>query len=53
VMERIQRHMQEEGPIVQTYWRKLFTFYNARVTGFAMHPTYMVFAEQLGWSEEA
>lgn len=53
VMEKIQRHMQEEGPIVQTYWRKLFTFYDADVVGFAMHPTYMVFAEQLGWSEDA
>ncbi|MBI1774933.1 MAG: ABC transporter substrate-binding protein [Proteobacteria bacterium] len=46
-MAEIQRLLQDEGPIVQTYWRKLFTFYDKRVKGFAMHPTYMVFCNEL------
>ena len=46
-MAEIQRLLQEDGPIVQTYWRKLFTFYDKRVVGFAMHPTYQVFCNEL------
>lgn len=46
-MEQIERLLQEDGPIIQTYWRKLFTFYDKRVVGFAMHPTYQVFCEEL------
>ena len=46
-MAVIQSLLQEDGPIVQTYWRKLFTFYDKRVVGFAMHPTYQVFCNEL------
>jgi peptide/nickel transport system substrate-binding protein len=49
-MAEIQKHLQDEGPIVQTYWRKLFTFYDKRVVGFAMHPTYMLFGNELAIS---
>jgi len=51
VMAEIQTLMQEEGPIVQTYWRKLLTFTDARVLGFEMHPTYQVFAHRLALAE--
>ena len=47
VMAEIERLMQEEGPIVQTYWRKLLTFMDDRVMGFEMHPTYQVFANRI------
>lgn len=47
VMADIERLMQEEGPIVQTYWRKLLTFYDERVMGFEMHPTYQIFLNRL------
>ena len=49
-MAEIQRLMQEDGPIVQTYWRKLFTFYDRRVIGFEMHPEYSVYCNQLALS---
>ena len=51
VMAQLQTLMQEDGPLVQTYWRKLFTFCDKRVTGFQMHPTYAVFGHELGWSD--
>ncbi|MEO5324031.1 ABC transporter substrate-binding protein [Mesorhizobium sp. CC13] len=46
-MAEIEEFMQREGPIVQTYWRNLITFYDKRVMGVAMHPTYMVSANEL------
>ncbi len=39
--------MQEDGPIVQPLWRAVFTAYNKKVQGFAMHPTSYIFAEEL------
>jgi peptide/nickel transport system substrate-binding protein len=51
VMAEIQTLMQQEGPIVQTYWRKLLTFMDERVIGFEMHPTYQVFANTLALRE--
>src|SRR3546814_11609252 len=42
-MAEIEQLMQDDGPIVQTYWTKLFNFYDKRVVGFGMHPTYSVF----------
>ena len=46
-MAAIQKIMQEDGPVVQNYWRKLFTFYDKRVIGFEMHPEYQVFCNEL------
>ncbi|MCB2129435.1 MAG: ABC transporter substrate-binding protein [Rhodobacteraceae bacterium] len=46
-MAEIEALMQEDGPIVQTYWRKLLTFYDKKVVGFEMHPTYALFANKL------
>lgn len=50
-MAEIQALLQEDGPIIQTYWKKLFTFYDSRVVGFAAHPTYQVFANTLALRE--
>lgn len=47
VMAQIETLMQEEGPIVQTYWRNLISFYDKKVVGFSMHPTYMLYANEL------
>jgi peptide/nickel transport system substrate-binding protein len=44
---RLQKMMQEDGPIVQPLWRKIFTFYDKRVQGFRMHPSNYVFCNQL------
>ncbi len=47
VMADIQALLQEDGPIIQTYWRKLVTYYDKRVMGFAMHPTSQVFFNKM------
>jgi len=47
LMARLQKIMQEDGPIVQPLWRKNFTFYDKRVQGFKMHPTSYVFCNRL------
>jgi len=47
VMAEIQALLQEDGPIVQTYWRKLVTYYDARVLGFEQHPTSQVFFNRM------
>jgi peptide/nickel transport system substrate-binding protein len=47
VMADIQALLQEDGPIIQTYWKKLVTYYDRDVVGFAMHPTYQVFFNEL------
>jgi len=47
IMKKIEIIMQERGPIVQPFWRSIFTFYNKRVSGFKMHPTSFIFGEEL------
>ncbi len=51
-MAAIEAIMQEDGPIVQTYWRDLLTYMDARVRGFAMHPTSQIYLGDL-WIEES
>lgn len=46
-MAEIEALLQEDGPIIQTYWRKLLTFHDKKVLGFEMHPTYALFANKL------
>ncbi|MGQ0663627.1 MAG: ABC transporter substrate-binding protein [Pseudomonadota bacterium] len=48
IMARLQKLMQDDGPIVQPLWRAIQTAYDKRVKGFAMHPTQYIFAEELG-----
>jgi peptide/nickel transport system substrate-binding protein len=40
VMKRIQEIMQEEGVVIQPYWRSLYRHTNSRVKGAEMHPTF-------------
>ena len=40
LMERIEQIMQEEGVLIQPYWRSLFSFTNPKVRGAEMHPTF-------------
>jgi len=47
VMAKIEKIMQDDGPIVQPVWRSIFTFYDERVQGFEMHPSTYIFGEQL------
>ncbi len=40
VMADIEKLMQEEGVIIQPYWRSLYRHYNENVMGADMHPTF-------------
>jgi peptide/nickel transport system substrate-binding protein len=48
VVEKIEKIMQEDGPLVQPLFRNNFTFMDKRVKGFTMHPTIYVFGNELG-----
>ncbi len=48
LVEKIEKIMQEDGPLVQPLFRNNFTFMDKRVKGFAMHPTTYVFGNELG-----
>jgi peptide/nickel transport system substrate-binding protein len=49
IMVQIEKIMQEDGPIVQPFWRSIFTFYDKRVKGFRMHPTNYIFGNELAF----
>jgi peptide/nickel transport system substrate-binding protein len=46
IMREIEALMQAEGPICQPLWRAVFTAMHRRVQGFAIHPSYYLFAEE-------
>jgi peptide/nickel transport system substrate-binding protein len=47
VMAKLERLMQEDGPVVQPLWRVVQTGYNKRVKGFRMHPSQYIFLDEL------
>ena len=49
-MVRIQEIMQEEGVIIQPYWRSLYKHAKEGVVGFEMHPTFEMHLHKLGWA---
>ena len=51
VMAQIEALLQEDGPIVQPFWRSIFTFFDNRVKGFEMHPTSYIFGQDLSLEE--
>lgn len=51
VMAKLQEIMREDGPITQPLWRAVYTVYDKRVTGFQMHPTSYLFANELALEE--
>jgi len=40
VMKRLQEIMQEQGVMIQSYWRSLYRHYDPKVKGAEMHPTF-------------
>ena len=46
VMEKIEIIMQDEGPIVQPFWRVFSTVMDKKVKGFEPHPSKYIFAHQ-------
>ncbi|TXH34637.1 MAG: ABC transporter substrate-binding protein [Rhodospirillaceae bacterium] len=47
IMGKIEKLMQDDGPIVQPVWRKVTAAYSPKVQGFKMHPTACIFAWEL------
>lgn len=46
VMAKIEAIMQDEGPIVQPYWRVFSTVMDKKVKGFELHPSQYIFAHR-------
>ena len=40
VMAKIEKLMQDEGVIIQPYWRSLYRHFTDKVKGCDMHPTF-------------
>lgn len=47
IMADLENILQEDGPIVQPFWRSVFTYLDKKVQGFQMHPTNYIFAQDL------
>lgn len=47
IMAKIETIMQEEGPLVQPYWKPQMGAFDKRVKGFVMHPTTYIFGWEL------
>ena len=46
VMAKIEAIMQEDGPIVQPFWRTFSTVMDKKVMGFDLHPSQYIFAHE-------
>jgi peptide/nickel transport system substrate-binding protein len=46
VMAKIEAIMQDDGPIVQPFWRVFSTVMDKKVAGFELHPSQYIFAHQ-------
>ena len=47
LMGKIEKIMQEDGPIVQPLWKSAFTVYDKNVLGYVVHPTQYIFANEI------
>jgi peptide/nickel transport system substrate-binding protein len=47
ILGKLEKIMQEDGPISQPLWRSVYAAYDKRVQGFEIHPTLYVFGENL------
>lgn len=47
VMADLERILQDDGTIIQPFWRGLMTAFHERVKGFQEHPSQYIFGEQL------
>lgn len=50
VMAKLQKIMQDEGVIIQPYWRSIYRHHRANVIGAEMHPTFEIHVSKLGFS---
>lgn len=47
ILGKLEKIMQEDGPIAQPLWRSVFAAYDKRVQGYEIHPTLYIFGENL------
>jgi len=50
VMAKLQTIMQDEGVIVQPYWRSIYRHHAPNVVGAEMHPTFEIHVAKLGFA---
>ncbi|TRD21854.1 ABC transporter substrate-binding protein [Palleronia caenipelagi] len=50
IMAKIEKLMQDEGVIIQPYWRSIYRHYLAKVIGAEAHPTFEIHVYKLGLS---
>ncbi len=50
VMARLEAIMQEEGVIIQPYWRNLNRFHKSNLVGADMHPQFEIHSFKYGWA---
>lgn len=50
VMAKLEKIMQDEGVIIQPYWRSLYRHYTNGLMNAEMHPTFEIHVYKLGWA---
>lgn len=50
LMKRLEEIMQEEGVVIQPYWRSLYRHYVEGLIGADMHPKYEINFHKIGWA---
>ncbi len=50
VMAKLQKIMQDEGVIIQPYWRSIYRHHKENVVGAEMHPTFEIHVAKLGFA---
>lgn len=50
VMAKLQKIMQDEGVIIQPYWRSIYRHHKHTVVGAEMHPTFEINVSKMGFS---
>ncbi len=50
VMAKIQKIMQDEGVVIQPYWRSIYRHHKSNVIGAEMHPTFEIHVAKLGYA---
>ncbi len=49
-MAKLQKIMQDEGVVIQPYWRSTYRHHKENVIGAEMHPTFEIHVYKLGWA---
>lgn len=50
VMAKLQKIMQDEGVIIQPYWRSIYRHHKESIVGAEMHPTFEIHVTKLGFA---